>query len=168
MGSRLGCPGRCGELYIGVRFRAHRGRGVFGYTGDMNSPLWQRLRDLHTAYYLIQHGLWTPRSMAWVVMIAGLFVGVVRFELNFWHEVGLPLTGYLYLGMFFGTSTVVAVAVCLLRDRIPFSPVGKAKRRERLRREGRCSECGYDLRATINRCPECGTAYSPYRGALPK
>ncbi|HEY7089011.1 MAG TPA: hypothetical protein VH518_13030 [Tepidisphaeraceae bacterium] len=74
---------------------------------------------------------------------------------GFHFELGVPL------GSVPGTKTIVFIphwllalvfAVCpswwLLRER---------RRRAALRAVGRCKTCGYDLRATPDRCPECGT-----------
>jgi hypothetical protein len=45
--------------------------------------------------------------------------------------------------------------ILLLAPPLALAPVGQMKRRWR-RRRGRCERCGYDLRASAGRCPECG------------
>lgn len=75
-----------------------------------------------------------------------------------------PSTGVGDLGHFEGTEfresyilfpcwlTMIALAL------LPMSWIGtRARRRSRARR-GCCLCCGYDLRASTERCPECGTA----------
>jgi hypothetical protein len=58
------------------------------------------------------------------------------------------------------------LALPLLRV-LPFAYLRRAKRDDRAARAGRCAACGYDLRATPDRCPECGVtpAYAPKTAA---
>jgi hypothetical protein len=60
------------------------------------------------------------------------------------------------------TFSVSLVLPLLLTALLPAWRLGRVvhmKRREK--RRGTCRVCGYDLRATPDRCPECGTAAAP-------
>src|SRR5207302_1775149 len=72
-------------------------------------------------------------------------------------------------GSYARTFAIPYWAVCLIALLVPFHWVIQ-RERERMQREwriqGRGAGCGYDLRATPDRCPECGRFANDERGMM--
>jgi hypothetical protein len=87
---------------------------------------------------LLRHGVWARLALA------ALMVGVPLYAL--FH--GLSEWA-------FAAMIVLAVAQAALSRRM-----GKIAAAQRSRDAGVCPHCGYDLRASSERCPECGAESS--------
>ena len=84
--------------------------------------------------------------------VVGLYVRLALMAVVILVAVGRRHLGTIAVTVAFVGGGVVAIE--LLRRR-------HLARREFLRRNFMCLECGYDLRATPERCPECGTVPEP-------
>jgi predicted Zn-ribbon and HTH transcriptional regulator len=74
--------------------------------------------------------------------------------------VGLLLTaGLIWLiiaGILSLLNAWMVIAIAVVMGGVVFERTWKEHRRETWIQTGRCAQCGYDLRATPDRCPECG------------
>jgi hypothetical protein len=69
---------------------------------------------------------------------------------------GVRYNVYTYDGSDLSVPTWYLAAAASLGSAAAAAFARRADPRARLRAQGRCVRCGYDLRATPNRCPECG------------
>jgi hypothetical protein len=75
------------------------------------------------------------------------------------QTIGLgPVSGS-YFGLDFVGASVPHFFIALLSLPLPLLAFRRWRRRRRFEREGLCRVCGYDLRASAVRCPECGTSF---------
>jgi hypothetical protein len=59
-----------------------------------------------------------------------------------------------------------AIVLLLLSPVALVVPMWKRRRRTQRRQRGLCTACGYDLRASVDRCPECGTSIDAAKPSL--
>ena len=131
------------------------------WSGKMDQPHWfKQIRH-------VQYTHCPPQDYPWFSSPTGLVAGFAyesgRAEITWVSQTGIrpedgPLSsvfGQFVSGMSY-TLIVPHYAIALLSALLPIIWFRRYLNERRSARVGCCVECGYDLRATPDRCPECG------------
>ena len=78
------------------------------------------------------------------------------------------MLGFRYRDDYYRYLSIPDYAIVLVCGLLPAAWAVSALRRHRRGRDGLCRSCGYDLRATPGRCPECGSIAVVSSGDGPK
>jgi hypothetical protein len=142
----FGLPGPGGTITAGGFMSGRGGLGFAAVTGlpyqkEIDGPFYQRERSAYAG---------------------GIGTEPARWQMLGFRYVRLPNSPY-------GRGWAVAVplwSLLLLLAVWPAWHLWTVRRDgpEKRRRRGLCAHCGYDLRASAERCPECGTARAQSAG----
>jgi hypothetical protein len=146
------------DTYVQVLINPATGTAITDYViMDDGRLALVRVDGIYPGYILYYGSRWTP---PYVRQVHGW--AHVPFDNAGWAWLPKGPSGVIiYLGGKVQTQIVVRFWVLVaLTAPLPIIWFIRRRRESRWRRLGLCSKCGYDLRATPDRCPECGTETS--------
>jgi hypothetical protein len=127
------------------------------YTSSRGRVIYLRARRIVEPYLNEKFSLTTQPAIPNVETAQWLVRDFVRFAGFAYGEGSAP--------DYVGRALVVPLWFTTLLFAVPPALWVRGWRRRRARRQGLCPKCGYDLRATPDRCPECGAEPHVERGA---
>ena len=152
-GKNIRSPRQDASVEVSFTASSYSGTLLFELTRQDFGPVY--LRGL-TLPEMQQFHAWHPVGTRWYA--AGrdqtILLDVPNAGFQAMHYVDTSRPGYRYDNWVLGVRAWLAMALLIL---MPAVWVKRFCKSLRSRRHGQCPVCGYDLRATPDRCPECGT-----------